>query len=573
MPTRRMFPPLIAAFLASALLAIMSSAPFAYARSDSGAVRDWSAVSNQEEPSCEERCERHADEVFLACRARGASIEDCAGEARNALAECLEDCDRPEEPTCLDRCREHATEVEHACLERGGGPDLCENEGREAYTACVKEKCEPEDPPAEPGCADRCEERAREVKHACLEGGGSEEECARQARAAFEDCVEHCDKPVDPPEEPTCEDRCEENAKVIRDACIERGGGEDACHREFLDAYEACVKVNCRPDEPPREPGCVDRCEEEARAVKVACRERGGTEEECATAAREAFETCTAHCDKPEDPPKEPTCEGLCEKHATEVRNACLERGGGPDLCESEGLKAYEDCLAEKCKREEPPKEPGCEDRCEVRAREVKHACLERGGSEEECAREFTAAFRACVAEKCERPDPRPPVDPPSCEKRCQARWEEVFRRCIADGRGEDDCRAAANTERDACVHACDRRPDPEPPSCDERCARYRAAVLKACLETGAGEEFCVHEAGQAQERCIVQCTRPTVISPGRSCESICTQLGRLTYRRCISGGGGPEDCLAKARATIERCAKRCDRPDPGGRGVIPVGP
>ena len=572
---RRFFPSIIGAFVASVLLGLLSSAPPAMARVDIGAITFQSAAVHQEEPTCEARCERHANEVFLTCRAGGASIEVCADEARRARRECLEDCEGSDELTCIERCERHSRDVLHACLEAGepaetcrlralvsfkecakdcdnsnpscddyckarranvirecleagGGPDVCEHEGHDAYALCVAENCEPvKEPPAEPGCEDRCEETAHEVKRLCLESGGTGEECARKSRQAFERCVEACDRPADPPREPSCEQRCEDHAKEVRDACLEGAGGREECERKFHEAYEACVKEKC---------------------------------------------------DRPADPPREPSCEGRCEDHAKEVRHACLEAGGGREECERKFHEAFKTCVKENCDRPaDPPREPSCEQRCEDHAKEVRHTCLEGGGDREECERKFHETFKNCVKENCDRPadppkEPRPPVDPPSCEKKCQARWEDVFRRCLADGRGEEECRAAANTERDACVHACERPPAPKPPSCEERCARYRAAVLRACLETGAGEDFCVREADEARERCTVQCLRPSVLPPGRDCDARCAQLGRLAYRRCIAGGGIAEACKVKARETTDTCMARCERPDPGGRRVIPIG-
>src|SRR5262245_48656800 len=72
---------------------------------------------------------------------------------------------------------------------------------------------------------------------------------------------------------------------------------------------------------------CHERCLAEAHAVYEACLIGGGTPEDCAARARNAFATCAAQCEPP-------TCEDRCANHGQEVYDRCVAAGHDPARCQ-----------------------------------------------------------------------------------------------------------------------------------------------------------------------------------------------------------------------------------------------
>jgi len=74
------------------------------------------------EPTCEDRCRYHAEQVFRDCRAGGGSAEECFVASRDALMACLsENCTLPYNLQCgLDAAQEF-----QVCRDNGGTLEDC----------------------------------------------------------------------------------------------------------------------------------------------------------------------------------------------------------------------------------------------------------------------------------------------------------------------------------------------------------------------------------------------------------------------------------------------------------------
>ncbi|RMD96078.1 MAG: hypothetical protein D6812_17765, partial [Deltaproteobacteria bacterium] len=90
-----------------------------------------------QEPTCEERCEAHANEVYEECIANGGSEDACRQRAATVLDQCLQENCQPQEPTCEERCHEEAVSAYEACIARGGSERRCRRYAGEIYDECV----------------------------------------------------------------------------------------------------------------------------------------------------------------------------------------------------------------------------------------------------------------------------------------------------------------------------------------------------------------------------------------------------------------------------------------------------
>ncbi len=386
----------------------------------------------REEPelTCEDHCENHAKEVRAGCLEEGGSEGDCNEASGEAFRLCIErECREEPEPTCESRCEGHAREVRNQCLEEGGSEGDCREVFENAFEECVRGECKEE---PELSCEERCENHAKEVRAACLEEGDSEGDCQELFEGVFEECVRgECREEPDP--ELGCEDRCENHAKEKRHLCFEDGGSEGDCHEIFINAFETCLEGEC--EEPT---DCEHACKRKARQHMEACFEEGGSERDCSEAFNVAFETCldSEECgDDPEpEPDPEERCEAECKAEAREVRNACFEDGGSERDC----IELYEEtargCFMEHCTEgeEDPEEEPksDCEVSCSIHARQVRQSCLDEGNGEEECEELKRSALRECLEGDCE----------PTCEDDCASFAEREMRRCFELGGKEGEC-------------------------------------------------------------------------------------------------------------------------------------
>jgi hypothetical protein len=445
------------------------------------------------------------------------------------------------EDPCRAECRAEADAFFKNCVAEGG--EDCEGRAAETYEQCVLEYCAGDPPPEEPTCRQLCEQHAKEIFHGCLEDGLTEEECHARKLAAYEECVQaNCGE--EPPEEPTCEKLCEKHGQEVYAACREEGGGPEVCKQRMREAIEACIERECQ-NEPPHEPTCEERCEKHADEVEARCLEDGGGPEVCATKRRQALERCIAsECG--EEPPEEPTCREQCLQEAKQLFHACLEEGLTEEECAARKLAAYEECVQANC-GEEPPEEPTCKEICKRRADGVLHECLEAGGTEKACWEQRELALRECIQSECEGEEP-PPEEPPPCKIECTEQAEVFFAECTASGGSEKDCRR----QTDAMLTLCLVRCGSEQP-CENRCAVAAQIVLTGCSIAGLPEDECVRLANVVLEGCLAECTPPS------QCGAGCEDLAGLAVAECLERGGTEEECGALGRQVVALCTSHCN--------------
>jgi hypothetical protein len=73
--------------------------------------------------------------------AAGNDSDACAERARMVLAVCIEENCVPD-PTCEQRCRAHSEEVFKTCVAAGGDKVGCAERARAAFEACLREHCD-----------------------------------------------------------------------------------------------------------------------------------------------------------------------------------------------------------------------------------------------------------------------------------------------------------------------------------------------------------------------------------------------------------------------------------------------
>jgi hypothetical protein len=284
-------------FAASILVLQGCSSDTTSDRNELAGVLDAAADREGVPPSeCRNTCVKKALAVFDECAVGIDGREECFGRAIHTFFECVRECPAPEPPTCKDRCESHAREVYDRCIENGaggtdggggivvepktgaggedgdGGEDKrCAAIAREALETCIEENCGDPEPPT---CEGECKLAAAAVLEECLDGAeGDVEEaaCIKLAREAYAECVAgNCEEP----EPPTCDEECEAVATQLRDDCVEAGGDLDECNMEARAALAICLEKHC---EAP--PTCEDRCGDLATRVFDACTDKIDSEE------------------------------------------------------------------------------------------------------------------------------------------------------------------------------------------------------------------------------------------------------------------------------------------------------
>ena len=231
-------------------------------------------------------------------------------------------------------------------------------------------------------CERYCNALAERVMRACHEFGGSEDECAEQARQARERCMEAC-SPV-----PDCVARCVQEAREAFKECLADGNDRIACGQLARELLHQCLEENCHPLD-----ACKRRCAAQAREVYRTCVELGGSEEECLAHAREMFEQCVEeHCAQP------PHCVGECIEQGQRVFRECLSTSTevDPARCIAQAMEFVVDCIIAEC--EFPV---NCENRCVNASARVYHACRDFGGTKVGCATRACEFLPMCL-EKCD---------------------------------------------------------------------------------------------------------------------------------------------------------------------------
>jgi hypothetical protein len=152
-----------------------------------------------------------------------------------------------------------------------------------------------------------------------------------------------------------------------------------------------------------------------------------------------------------------------------------------------------------------------------------------------------SAAFAADATSPTECPPP------PTCEDRCRAHAEELYRSCLAGGGDAEGCAARARAALAACVEE-NCLPDP---TCEDRCKARAEEFLRACVEAGGDREACAERARAVLEVCIEE---HCVVEP--TCEERCKTRAEELYRTCVAGGIDPALCGERARAALEACLR-----------------
>lgn len=117
-----------------------------------------------------------------------------------------------------------------------------------------------------------------------------------------------------------------------------------------------------------------------------------------------------------------------CEARAEATYAACIDRGGSEDACAREV-----DAVMDAC--EEPREEGSCDDS----VAEAYEDCLDEGGTAEECR-----LFAAEASEGCERDEaPR--------DTGCEGEAEEAYLACTEAGGSEEDCSERVESMGEAC--------------------------------------------------------------------------------------------------------------------------
>lgn len=282
---------------------------------------------------CVQHCEEEAAAFLRQCIKENG--EDCEGRAAEILDNCIRELCEDPDPTCEDLCEMHANEVYEMCREEGMGEEHCWQIRKEALQECIENEC---NGGGEPTCEEMCEMHADEIYNMCREEGMGEEHCWQIRKEALQECIANeCDDGG----EPTCEDICEEHADAVFHACLEQGLGEEACWEERQRVLEECLANECKPVEPT----CEERCEIHADKVFHACLEEGLSEEACWQKRQEILQNCI----EDECNGGEPTCEEICMRHADAIFAQCRKEGGSEGHCAELRELALQDCLEKEC--------------------------------------------------------------------------------------------------------------------------------------------------------------------------------------------------------------------------------
>jgi len=243
-------------------------------------------------------------------------------------------------------------------------------------------------------------------------------------------------------------------------------------------------------------------------------------------------------------------CERQCQMQAQRVNRACLELGGSADECAARAAQAKEQCLASLCA---PTNDCGQE--CVTKARAAYDECVAAGNDPVACGERARALLRECLENNC------PP--PNNCKRRCARESAEVYRACIELGGSEDECAARARLHFERCVEANCVPPQP----CVAKCVEKAREAFNTCRLTSTVADIrpCVERAKAVLLECVT-----TECPPPLNCENWCVNVSARLYHACRAFGGSKPDCAVFSCRFLSFCLEEICRPDCGGIIGIP---
>jgi hypothetical protein len=129
---------------------------------------------------------------------------------------------------------------------------------------------------------------------------------------------------------------------------------------------------------------------------------------------------------------------------------------------------------------------------------------------------------------------------------------------CVEAGGSAEECREAAlqrcrafvNEFLERCGLHCDEEPDPEE-TCADRCIRLRDAIVAECVAAGGVEADCTAEGDAFLTRCNERCDEP---EPPDRCSLDCEAGAQAIAERCAAAGSDAAECQERAAAFRRRC-------------------
>jgi hypothetical protein len=499
---------------------------------------------------CEAACQTKATAAFNRCREAGGTEAACFEKQQAVLKECLATLCQPEPPptpTCEEGCRIVGEEMLRKCKRDDGTVDPnCEAAVERAVEQCLANCANP--PP--PSCEALCKEAFLAEVEACVEAGGGEDACWMEHKPAYQECLETQCGQEPPPPPPTC-DKCRLLGQEMSKKCARDDGTVDpACQAEVERTVERCL-ANCV--EPPPTPDCEQVCNQAFLAEVEACVARGGNKEACYRELQPMLAECIAReCSVPPQ-----TCEDKCAALERELKNKCVKEDGSVgEACLLEVAKIVASCYA-NCTEPPPPVEPTCEESCRARAEEVLKSCSSQNLPEEECKAKYERALKACLAENC-------PVEPPTevtCEEKCQKYSREVYDACVKEEVPGQECESRAAEAFRSCAAGCSEPPPPDDTTCEARCEDKAAAAMRACLQNGGTEAQCKEHSQAAYRECKAACG--TVPPEPPACDEDCVAKAESLFKTCVAAGGEERECRSRADAMLGLCLERCSGVQP----------